>query len=148
MLIHKLLTRMKKNGILYERLNKCSIVQLMGASDILEFKMCSCTDAARHAADIMPGAEEINSVAELFRLCGDVTRVGILCALSRHELCVSDIASVLSMTSSAVSHQLRLMKQTGLVKSHRSGKTVLYSIADGHVEEIFSIALAHAEEKK
>ena len=112
---------------------------------MVEFTMCPCENAARHAADIMPDAAAIDKVAELFRLCGDSTRVGILCALSRHELCVCEIASVLSMTSSAVSHQLRLMKQTGLVRSHRVGKEVFYSIADGHVEEIFTIALSHAE---
>ena len=112
---------------------------------MLDFTMCPCENAARHAADIMPDEAAINEVAELFRLCGDPTRVGILCALSRHELCVSEIAAVLSMTSSAVSHQLRLMKQTGLVRARRGGKEVFNSIADGHVEEIFTIALRHAE---
>lgn len=115
---------------------------------MVEFKICGCENAVRHAMDIMPSGEEMEHVAELFKLCGDPTRVGILCALSRHELCVCEIASVLSMSSSAVSHQLRLLKQTGIIQAHRKGKSVLYSIVDKHIEEIFSIALAHAEEKQ
>lgn len=115
--------------------------------ELLEFGMCSCGDAVRHAMNIMPGQPAIDEVAEFFKLCGDKTRVGILCALSRHELCVSDIAEVLGMSSSAVSHQLRLLKQTGIVHPHRIGKTVFYSISDKHIEQIFNLALEHAEGK-
>ena len=114
---------------------------------MLDFTMCSCGNAVKHAMDTMPRSEEIEQVAELFKLFGDSTRVGILCALSRHELCVSEIASVLAMSSSAVSHQLRLLKQMGIIHAHRVGKAVLYSIADKHIEEIFSLALVYSEEQ-
>ena len=116
--------------------------------ELLEFGKCSCGDAVHHAMNMMPGSVEIGEVAEFFKLCGDPTRVGILCALSRHELCVSEIAEVLGMSSSAVSHQLRLLKQTDIVRSHRSGKTVFYSISEKHIEQIFNLALEHAEEKQ
>ena len=115
--------------------------------NLVDFGMCNCSDAVGHAAKTMPDKQAMDHVSELFKLCGDPTRVGILCALSRHELCVSDIAEVLGMTSSAVSHQLRLLKQTGIVRSHREGKAVLYSIADRHVERIFELALQHAEDR-
>ncbi len=111
-----------------------------------ELTLCGCVHAVDHAKDIMPGKTEIEITAELFKLCGDATRVGILCALSRHRLCVCELAEVLGMTSSAISHQLRLLKQTGLVRSRRAGKSVVYSIADPHIEEIFSLALAYSEE--
>lgn len=115
---------------------------------MVAFTICPCHDAVRHAMDTMPGPEAIRFVAEFFKLCGDSTRVGILCALSRHELCVSEIASVVGMSSSAVSHQLHALKQAGLIGSRRSGKEVLYSISDKHIEKIFSIALSYAEESK
>ena len=114
----------------------------------METTVCACGHAVDHAKDILPGKDDIEIAAELFKLCGDATRVGILCALSRHHLCVSDLAEVLEMSSSAISHQLRLLKQTGLVRSRREGKHVVYSIADPHIEEIFTLALAYSEEKR
>ena len=110
-----------------------------------EKTLCGCGHAVDHARDILPKKEEIEIAAELFKLCGDTTRVGILCALSRHRLCVCELAEVLDMTSSAISHQLRLLKQTGLVRSRRAGKSVVYSIADPCIEEIFKLALAYSE---
>ena len=110
--------------------------------------ICVCGNAVDHAKDILPGKDEIEVAADLFKLCGDATRVGILCALSRHRLCVCELAEVLGMTSSAISHQLRLLKQTGIVRARRAGKSVVYSIADPHIEEIFMLALAYSEEKK
>ena len=115
---------------------------------MVDFTICTCENAVRHAMDTMPDAQAMERVAALFKLCGDPTRVSILCALSRHELCVCEIASVLDMSSSAVSHQLRLLRQTGIIQSHRHGKTVVYSIADRHIEEIFRLALTHAEEEQ
>ena len=110
-------------------------------------EICVCENAVSHAKDILPSQEAIDIVSEIFKLCGDPTRVGILCALSRHSLCVCELASVLNMTSSAISHQLRLLKQTGLIRSRRAGKSVVYSIADQHIEEIFDLALNYSEEK-
>ncbi len=110
-------------------------------------EICSCENAVVHARDMLPGYDAISLVSGLFKLCGDATRVGILCALSRHHLCVSELADVLGMTSSAISHQLRLLKQTGLLRAKRAGKSVVYSIADAHIEEIFALALSYSEEK-
>lgn len=110
--------------------------------------ICTCAHAADHAKDILPNKYTLEAAAELFKLCSDPTRVGILCALSRHRLCVCELAEVLEMSSSAISHQLRSLKQTGLVRSRRAGKSVVYSIADPHIEEIFNLALAYSQEKQ
>ncbi|MCA5960601.1 metalloregulator ArsR/SmtB family transcription factor [Blautia sp. RD014234] len=85
-------------------------------------------------------------LADLFKVFGDPTRIRILYALSAGELCVCDIASVLNMTQSAISHQLRVLKQIKLVKFRREGKTVYYSLADAHVETILSQGLEHVQE--
>jgi len=86
-------------------------------------------------------------VAELFKACADPTRAAIMCALMRNELCVNDIAELLYMTSSAISHQLRLLKHMYLVKSRRAGKSVFYTLADDHIEEIFQKAFEHVLEE-
>ena len=94
----------------------------------------------------MPDTNILQAVAELLGLFGDATRVRILFELFDQELCVSEIAEKLSMTSSAISHQLRILKQGRLVKSRREGKTVYYSLADSHVKTIFFHALEHVTE--
>ena len=94
----------------------------------------------------MPDPNILQAVAELLGLFGDATRVRILFELFDQELCVSEIAEKLSMTSSAISHQLRILKQGRLVKSRREGKTVFYSLADSHVKTIFYHALEHVTE--
>ena len=86
------------------------------------------------------------ALADLFKVFGDPTRIRILYALSAQELCVCDIASVLDMTQSAISHQLRILKQNKLVKSRREGKSVFYSLADGHVRTIIAQGQEHIEE--
>ena len=91
-------------------------------------------------------ADLLFDVAELFKIFGDSTRIRILSALLEEELCVCDICSLLSMTKSAVSHQLRILRQTKLVKNRRSGKEVYYSLADDHVASIINLALEHAKE--
>lgn len=91
----------------------------------------------------MPPEETIQSLADLFKVFGDPTRIRILYTLSAGELCVCDIASVLNMTQSAISHQLRILKGTQLVKFRREGKTVFYSLADSHVETILKQGLEH-----
>ena len=113
----------------------------------METTLCSCNHAVDHAKDMMPSQDAIDIVSDVFKLCGDPTRVGILCALSRHSLCVCELASVLDMSSSAISHQLRLLKQTGVIRSRRAGKNVVYSFADPHIEEIFNLALKYSEEQ-
>lgn len=86
-------------------------------------------------------------LADLFKVFGDSTRLRILCALFNCEQCVQHIADELGMTHSAISHQLRFLKQNKLVKSRRSGKTVFYSLADEHVKRIFNQGLEHIQEE-
>ena len=85
-------------------------------------------------------------LADLFKVFGDPTRIRILYALSVEELCVQDIADRLSMTQSAISHQLRILKQNKLVKSRREGKSIFYSLADDHVRTIINQGREHIEE--
>ena len=94
----------------------------------------------------MPSDEEIVRLSNLFKTFGDATRIRILTALARHELCVCDIADLLSMSQSAISHQLRILKQQELVKFRRDGKTVFYSLADSHVYTILAQGLQHVNE--
>ena len=93
-----------------------------------------------------PNEETLYRLADLFKVFGDPTRIRILYALSGGELCVCDIAELLGMTQSAISHQLRVLKQMLLVKFRRDGKTVYYSLADAHVATILSQGLDHVRE--
>ena len=94
----------------------------------------------------IPSEEEIYRMAELFKTFGDATRIRILTALSKQELCVCDIADLLGMSQSAISHQLRVLKQQELVHFRREGKTVFYSLADAHVSTILAQGLQHVNE--
>lgn len=94
----------------------------------------------------MPPEEELQDLAEFFKVFGDATRLKILYVLLAAEMCVYDIAAVLGMSQSAISHQLRVLKQMDLVKNRREGKTILYSLADGHIVTILSQGLDHIEE--
>lgn len=91
--------------------------------------------------------ELIARAAEFFRVVGDETRMKILCTIAGDERCVNDIAAEVEMTKSAVSHQLRLLKSEGLVKSRRDGKNMFYSLDDQHVVDIIDIAFIHIEHK-
>lgn len=95
---------------------------------------------------IMPDDDALIDLAELFKVFGDSTRIKILSALSGGELCVCDISTVVGMTSSAVSHQLKILKNAELVSFRREGKTVFYSLADGHVNTILKQGLEHINE--
>lgn len=94
----------------------------------------------------MPDDETLYDLAELFKIFGDTTRVKILCALFTNEMCVCDMAALLGVTQSAVSHQLRALKQARLVKFRKEGKVVYYSLADDHVKTIFDQGLTHINE--
>ena len=94
----------------------------------------------------MPSDEIIFDVAELFKVFGDTTRMRIICALKEDELCVGDIAEITNTTISAISHQLRILKQAKLVKYRKEGKTVYYSLDDDHVLQIFEKGREHVEE--
>ena len=95
----------------------------------------------------MPAEEPIYEVSELFKVFGDSTRARIICALQLAELCVCDLAAILGMTHSAVSHQLRILKASRLVKSRKEGRVVYYSLDDEHIGAIFSLAFAHVMEE-
>ena len=94
----------------------------------------------------MPDEDTLYYLSELFRIFGDSTRIRILYALFEAELCVCDIAEVLGMTQSAISHQLRALKNARLVKGRREGKTVFYALADDHVKTIIGQGLDHVAE--
>ncbi|KAF0224456.1 MAG: ArsR family transcriptional regulator [Erysipelotrichaceae bacterium] len=94
----------------------------------------------------MPETEVLYKLAELFKVFSDSTRVKILWALYESELCVCDISVLLNMTQSAISHQLRVLKQVNLVKFRREGKIVFYSLSDDHVQQIFNQAMNHISE--
>lgn len=94
----------------------------------------------------MPPEETLYDLAELYKVFGDSTRIKILYVLFEAEVCVCDIAQCLNMTTSAISHQLRVLKQSRLVKSRREGKTVFYSLADDHVRTIIGQGMNHIEE--
>ena len=96
--------------------------------------------------EVMPEPEQLQNLAEFFRVFGGSTRIRILYALSQSELCVCDIASLLGMGQSAISHQLRILKQMRLVKFRRDGKSVLYSLADSHIETILDQGMEHIGE--
>ncbi len=94
----------------------------------------------------MPEEDELADLAELFKVFGDTSRIRILFVLHSAEVCVCDIAEELQMTQSAVSHQLKILKQAKLIKSRREGKQVFYSLADEHVHSIIAIGREHIEE--
>ena len=91
----------------------------------------------------LPTEEELFDLSELFKVFGDSTRIKILMTLLESEMCVGDLANLLSLTQSAVSHQLRVLKQSHLVKFRREGKTIFYSLADDHVITILNQGLEH-----
>ncbi len=97
--------------------------------------------------ETMPPEEEMQDLAEFYRVFGDATRLKILYVLLCSEMCVYDIANLIGMSQSAVSHQLRILKQMDLVKNRREGKTIFYSLADAHIVTILSQGLDHIEEE-
>ena len=111
-----------------------------------------CEDKVSHKEIVskvregLPDEDELFDLAELFKVFGDSTRIKILYVLFETELCVCDIAEALGMSQSAVSHQLRIIKNASLIKSRREGKTVFYSLADEHVTTIIGMAKEHLEE--
>ena len=94
----------------------------------------------------MPENEEIMELSELFKLFGDETRIRIIYTLYQKELCVGEICSILNMSQSSVSHQLKNLKQSRLIKSRKDGKEVFYALNDDHIEKIFTLAMEHVRE--
>ena len=112
----------------------------------------TCEDKCIHSDRLekvragLPDEDELYDLAELFKVFGDSTRIRILYVLFQSELCVCDLAEALQMTQSAISHQLRILKQMRLVKFRRDGKSVLYSLADSHIETILAQGMEHIGE--
>ncbi len=100
----------------------------------------------KHVEEEMPPEETLYDLAELYKVFGDSTRIKILYVLFAAEVCVCDIAQLLGMSLSAISHQLRILKQAKLVRARREGKTVFYALADDHVRDIIGKGLEHIEE--
>lgn len=115
-----------------------------------QIECCDCNeiheDLLKIVNDTMPEETELYNLAELFKVFGDSTRIRILFVLFEAEVCVCDLAKVLNMTQSAISHQLRILKANKLVNSRREGKSVFYSLADGHVRTIIAQGREHIEE--
>jgi len=117
----------------------------MAALDHCQVPECH-PEAIAQVMEHLPKDETLYDLAELFKLFGDSTRIKILYALFESELCVCDIAQLLGLTQSAISHQLRILKGGKLVKFRREGKTVYYSLADDHVRSIINQGMEHVEE--
>ncbi|OEF99326.1 transcriptional regulator [Vulcanibacillus modesticaldus] len=117
----------------------------------LKVESCNCTIIHNEVVDDvkkgMPQEETLYDLAELFKVFGDTTRIKILYALFQAEMCVCDIAALLKMNQSAISHQLKVLKQARLVKYRREGKVVYYSLDDNHIKQIFDQGLVHIKEK-
>ena len=122
----------------------------MQEKEELEMDHCEETEVheelLRIVQEKLPKEEELYDLAELYKVFGDSTRIKILYVLFQSEMCVCDIAQLLNMSQSAISHQLRVLKQAQLVKYRREGKTVFYSLADAHVNTMLNQGLEHIEE--
>jgi len=103
-------------------------------------------ETANEIENKMPEESKLYELADLFKVFGDSTRIKILYVLFENEMCVYDIANILNMTQSAISHQLRILKQNRLVRFRKEGKTVLYTLADEHVFTILRQGIEHVEE--
>lgn len=115
-------------------------------------EMCDCNviheNVVKDVKSKMLDNEFITEISTFFKILGDNTRVKILFALDHNEMCVCDIANVLNMTKSSISHQLSYLKDLNIVKSRKSGKEVYYSLDDEHVKEVFEVAISHIEHKR
>lgn len=115
-----------------------------------EAECCEVTyvhdDTVRRIGTKMPEEGLLKELADFYKVFGDSTRIKILCVLLEAEVCVCDLAEILGMTQSAISHQLRVLKQMKLVKNRRDGKTVYYSLADDHIQTIISQGMEHITE--
>jgi len=116
------------------------------------FETCNCNiiheDIVEKVKNTIPDEGKLYDLADLFKVFGDSTRIKIICALFQSEMCVCDIAALLGMNQSAISHQLRVLKQARLVKFRKDGKVVYYSLDDEHVKKIFDQGLAHISHDK
>ncbi len=114
--------------------------------------VCDCNmiheEMVQDTLSKMPESNLLCNLAKLFKIMGDDTRCKLLFALLQNEMCVCDLANVLSMTKSSISHQLSKMKDAGIVKFRKEGKTVYYSLDDKHISEIFEVGIKHISHKQ
>lgn len=108
--------------------------------------LCVHEDTVAQVQAALPQEDTLIQLADLFKVFGDGTRIRILYVLFEAEVCVCDLAKLLGMTQSAISHQLRLLKQARLVKSRRDGKTIFYALADEHVRTLLQQGMEHINE--
>lgn len=119
-----------------------------GADSLLCEKKCVHPESVRLARASLPGPRDLLACAEFFKVFGDQTRLTLLSSLRRGELCVCDLACALGMSDSAVSHQLAVLRRSGLIEPRRDGKIVYYRLADAHVETIIDFAFEHLGEAR
>ena len=113
--------------------------------------MCDCNIIHQNAVNIAlknkPKEKELENLTTLFKILGDSTRTKILWILDHHEMCVCDIANVLNMTKSSISHQLAILREAGIVRFRRKGKEVYYTLDDEHISRLYEIGLEHINHK-
>lgn len=113
--------------------------------------VCDCNiiheDAVNMAIKNRPDDKELINLSELFKILGDLTRIKIIWTLDNNEMCVCDIANVLNMTKSLISHQLAILKNAGIVRYRKSGKEVYYTLDDEHINKLYEIGLEHIEHR-
>ena len=111
--------------------------------------ICDCNiiheDVVKATLEKMPKQELFNNLAEFFKIIGDITRTKILYALDQNEMCVCDIANVLGMSKSSISHQLAVLRKSGIVKCRKVGKEVYYMLDDEHIQKVFEVGIEHVE---
>ena len=114
--------------------------------------ICDCNiiheDVVKSTIKEMQDIELLNKISEFFKILGDQTRTKILFALNKNEMCVCDIANVLGMSKSSISHQLSTLRKSGIVKCKKIGKEVFYALDDDHVKEVFDVAIEHINHKR
>ena len=114
--------------------------------------VCDCNvihqDVVENTIKQMADEDMLNKLAEFFKILGDTTRVKILYALDKNELCVCDIANILGMSRSSISHQLGTLRRSGVVKCRKKGKEVFYMLDDEHVKEVFEVGIEHIEHRR
>ena len=118
----------------------------MAEKDVENEFLAVHADDVKKVLESLPKEEELYDLAELFKVFGDSTRIRILHALLETELCVGDMAQILNLSQSAVSHQLKILKDAKLVRFRREGKIILYALDDDHVRNILSMGMEHVEE--
>ena len=144
----------KEKMVYYEHMNRCSYVKSLNLSGvegmtIHENEQKAVPHVHEHTGDahelkkLMPDEDKLYDLAELFKCFGDSTRIRILFALFENEMCVCDLADSLNMTQSAVSHQLKILKQMKLITNRREGKSIIYMLADTHVSSIIAQGIEH-----